>query len=91
MREAASFIATQSRPDSAGALPVIVRHLQSAYRRWSSRRNLLKINELDDHILCDIGLNRDDLRRALDLPFSYDPGLELQRRALRNRATGWRG
>jgi hypothetical protein len=38
-----------------------------------------------------VGVTREDVRWALDLPFAYDPGVELQRRALRNRARGWRG
>ena len=91
MREAASFIASQRRPARTGALPALVHHVQDLFRRWSRRRQLMRINELDDHLLFDIGLDRGDVRWALDLPFSFDPGLELQRRALRNRSRGWRG
>jgi uncharacterized protein YjiS (DUF1127 family) len=91
MREAASFIASQTRSDPAGALPALASFLQSLWRQWNNRRQLRNVTELDDHLLCDIGLTREDVRWALDLPFSYEPGLELQRRALRNRRPGWRG
>jgi hypothetical protein len=37
-----------------------------------------------------MGVTREDVRWALDLPFTHDPGIELQRRALRNRHRGWR-
>ena len=90
MREAASFIANQGRLAPDGALPALFSHVGKAMRNWIGRRKLKQITELDDHLLCDIGVTREDVRWALDLPFSYDPGLELQRRALRNRARGWR-
>lgn len=91
MREAASFIARQAGSGPAGALPALASHVRALVRRWKHRRRLSRIAELDDHLLCDIGLTREDVRWVLDLPFSHDPGLELQRRALRNRAKGWRG
>ena len=90
MREAASFIASQTRFAPAGALPALLNRVAKATRNWIGRRKLRQITELDDHLLCDIGVTREDVRWALELPFSYDPGLELQRRALRNRTRGWR-
>ena len=90
MREAASFIASQTRFVPAGALPALVNFAGKLIRSLIVRRKLKQITELDDHLLCDIGVTREDVRWALDLPFSHDPGLELQRRALRNRAQGWR-
>jgi uncharacterized protein YjiS (DUF1127 family) len=85
MREAASFIASQTRSDPAGALPALASYLGSLWRQWNHRRQLRSISDLDDHLLCDIGVTREDVRWALDLPFSYQPGVELQRQALRNR------
>jgi uncharacterized protein YjiS (DUF1127 family) len=91
MREAASFIASQSRFAPAAVLPALVETVQGAWRAWSNRQKLTSLSEFDDHLLADIGLTRGDVRVALDLPFAHDPSLELQRIALRNRRRGWRG
>ena len=91
MREAASFIAAQSGSASAGLLAAALRSGQAAFRAWAARRKLTNLLDLDDHLLADVGVKREDVKWALDLPFSHDPGLELQRRAMRNRARGWRG
>ncbi len=90
MREAASFIASQKASDPAGLLAAATRMAETALRSWAKRRNLVKLSDLDDHQLADIGITREDLRWALNLPFSHDPGLALQDRALRNRGPGWR-
>jgi uncharacterized protein YjiS (DUF1127 family) len=86
MREAASFIAGQGSRAPAGVLPTLVRDVAGAFRAWTKRRHLKTLSDFDDHMLADIGVTREDVRWALDLPFAYDPGIELQRRALRNRA-----
>ena len=44
------------------------------------RRILRSVHDLDDHILKDIGLSRDEVANALRLPLRYDPIVELQRR-----------
>ena len=90
MREAASFIASRTGSASAGVLGALLQAGRSAVRAWASRRKLANLMDLDDHMLSDVGLTREDVKWALDLPFSHDPGLALQRRALRNRAQGWR-
>ncbi len=90
MREAASFIASQSRSAPAPILPALLDFAHAAWRGWANRRKLASLSEFDDHMLADIGLSRDDVQMALDLPFAQDPSVELQRRALRNRGRGWR-
>ena len=90
MREAASFIASQGDRATAGVLEAILRDVSSALRSWARRRQLKQLTDLDDHLLADIGVTREDVRWALDLPFPHDPGIELQRRALRNRVRRWR-
>jgi len=90
MREAASFIARQTNSAPAGLLTSFLHLVQGALHTWNSRRKLATLSDMDDHLLFDIGLNRDDVRVALDLPFMQDPGVELQRRAARNRSRGWR-
>jgi uncharacterized protein YjiS (DUF1127 family) len=47
---------------------------------WWKRRTLRKLQELDDHLLCDIGLTREELETALRLPLSIDRSWEFSRR-----------
>ena len=47
---------------------------------WWKRRTLRKLRELDDYLLRDIGLTRDEVSAALRLPLSIDPVAELDRR-----------
>jgi uncharacterized protein YjiS (DUF1127 family) len=91
MREAASFIASQAPVASAGALPALGRALRDTIRAISNRGKVRRLSDLDDHLLADLGLCAEDVRWALDLPFSYDPARALQQRALRRRSQGWRG
>lgn len=89
MRNAASFIASQSIPSEAGILLTVLRRAQDVFGAWKGRREVATLTDFDDHLLADIGLTRGDVREALDLPFSYDPGRELQVRASRSRMRGW--
>jgi uncharacterized protein YjiS (DUF1127 family) len=89
MREAASFIARQSFASEPGILSMIVRVAAQAFRSWQNRRRIAALNDFDDHLLADMGLQKDDVRQVLELPFAQDPALELQRLALRNRSRGW--
>jgi uncharacterized protein YjiS (DUF1127 family) len=88
MREAASFIASQSGSSEAGILNTIGHAVREALQTWQKRRQVAALADFDDHMLADIGLTRRDVREALDLPFSFDPGRELQSRASR-RQRGW--
>lgn len=91
MREAAWFIAGQSVSAPAGALATLTRGAAALVKRWRFRAKLARLDDMDDHLLADIGLTRDDVRSLRALPWTDDPGLDLQRRALRNRSRGWRG
>jgi uncharacterized protein YjiS (DUF1127 family) len=90
MREAASFIASQTRSAPASVLSETVHLVTGLFQAWSNRRKVSKLGEFDDHILADLGLTREDVRWALNQPFSYDPSITLQWRALRNHRRGWR-
>ena len=90
MREAANFIARQASSQEAGALPALAGTVHKLYRAWRNRRSLMRVTELDEHLLADIGISREDVKWALDLPIGYDPAAALQERALRNRSRGWR-
>ena len=89
MREAASFIARQSAPDTSGLIADVIKAVQQFARSWHNRRKVMALSDFDDHMLADIGLCREDIRDALNLPFVQDPAIELQRSALRNRSKGW--
>ena len=61
--------------DSAFAFPKLRRMLRS----WQAKRKLRSLQMLDDYMLTDIGLSRDDLRFGLRLPYDIDPIAELMR------------
>ena len=44
---------------------------------WRKRRQLRQLEQLDDHLLMDIGLTRDELIRVQCSPLSMDPVTEL--------------
>ncbi|MGE0210815.1 MAG: DUF1127 domain-containing protein [Parvibaculaceae bacterium] len=77
MREYA--LATALNQDAAHNFATVRR----VFANWLSRRRLRHIDDLDDHILQDIGLNRDDLRAVLRMPLAVDPLQELQRQSRR--------
>ncbi len=90
MRNAASFIASQTEPVADGLLSTVSRFAGQMARSWKRRNDLARLREFDDHQLADIGITREDLSWALALPFSHDPTHALEERALRHRSRGWR-
>ena len=90
MRDAASFIAARSAQAPAGLIANLLHDTRAALRSWNNRRKLAKLADLDDRLLADIGLTREDVSWSLGLPFTIDPAFELQRRALRHHLRGWR-
>ena len=46
---------------------------------WRKRRQLRQLEQLDDHVLMDIGLTRDELIRVQRSSLSIDPVSELLR------------
>jgi uncharacterized protein YjiS (DUF1127 family) len=89
MREAASFIATQTGSSGNGLLGEIATTVYRFVRSWQNRRALTSLVHFDDNMLADIGLTRADIRETLELPFTYDLSRELQYRATRNNHRGW--
>ncbi len=60
--------------------------LRRLMSNWRKRRRLHELQQLDDHILKDIGIDRFDLIEAVNGPLSIDPVCELERRVrLRRR------
>ena len=76
-----------SLPRAAGhPLFALARNL--AARRWNAarRRTVKRLLDLDDRILHDIGVTRDEARHAAGRPLSVDPLDELYRAALSRRS-----
>jgi uncharacterized protein YjiS (DUF1127 family) len=61
--------------DSTFAFP----KLRRLVRSWLAKRSLRRLDHLDDYMLNDIGLTRDDLRYAMRLPYDLDPIDEMTR------------
>lgn len=54
-------------------------------RNWRARRAVSRLDQLDDHLLRDIGVTREELRWAAGLPLSLNAALQLEDRANRRR------
>jgi len=75
MRE---YILTQAQNrERTHAFPTLRRVLNN----WRKRRSLRKLEDLDDHMLMDIGLTRAELIYAQKLPLDIDPIGEIGRQS----------
>ena len=73
MRE---YILTQAQSrEQSHAFPALRRTIGN----WLRRRSLRKLEDLDDHMLMDIGLTRAELIYAQKLPLDIDPIGEIGR------------
>jgi len=59
--------------------------LRRTFRNWVARRAIAKLEEFDDYMLNDIGVQRGDIRWAAGLPLSVNAALALEERSLRQR------
>ena len=66
------------------------RGLKQLAEKVKNRRDAMRLAELDDRMLADIGLNRGDLRDAYAAPLWRDPSDVLARRAAERRGGGRR-
>jgi uncharacterized protein YjiS (DUF1127 family) len=80
------FHQAQAR-DSAFVFP----KLRRLVRSWIAKRKLRRLEHLDDYLLNDIGLTRDDLRAGLRLPYDVDPIDEIARLRDQRMRRGVRG
>ncbi len=85
MREAAAFVAGQHSV-SGGLLSTLTAAVDRFWRSLRSRRQIVHLSELDDHVLNDIGVTRGDIDKVLSQPFMDDPSLALQQIAQSNRS-----
>ncbi len=63
----------------------VVAMLATVWRLVQNRRALMRLDELDDRQLLDLGLSREDVRDAMTSAFFEDTGLHLTQ-AARTRA-----
>jgi len=55
-------------------------------QNWFARRSVAELDRLDDYLLRDIGVTRDDVRWASHLPLTMNAAAELENRASRRRS-----
>ena len=51
------------------------------FRNWKAHRQVVRLQDLDDHILADIGVTREDVAWAANLPLAENAAQLLERRA----------
>jgi uncharacterized protein YjiS (DUF1127 family) len=75
-----------THPRGAGnPLFALARSLADRRRNALHRKTVRRLLDLDDRILHDIGVTRDEARHAARQPLSVDPLLELHRSTLARR------
>lgn len=55
-------------------------------RAWMRRRHYMRLYDLDDHLLDDIGVTRGEVQIAAGLPLSENASVELHRMAYLRRS-----
>ena len=78
---------TVSRAGSLGVADYVSGARQMA-SHWLKRRRLVRLQQLDDRMLNDIGLLREEVNAALGQPLTVDPVHDLNRRARQRRVCG---
>jgi uncharacterized protein YjiS (DUF1127 family) len=64
----------------------LARNLADRRRNATRRRTVKRLLDLDDRILHDIGVTRDEARHAAGQPLTVDPLAELYRTSLTRRS-----
>jgi uncharacterized protein YjiS (DUF1127 family) len=59
--------------------------LSRLFHNWKARRRVAQLETYDDFLLADIGVTRQEIRWAADLPLTVNAGLALEDRAFRRR------
>ena len=69
----------------AAASVSLAGRLQRIARNWRARRNVRNMLELDDRMLADIGVRRDEVAWASQLPLAVNAAIELEAAAWSRR------
>jgi uncharacterized protein YjiS (DUF1127 family) len=59
--------------------------LRRLWRHVKARRRVNRLGDLDDHMLRDIGVTRDEVQWAAGLPLTVNAALALEERAFQRR------
>jgi uncharacterized protein YjiS (DUF1127 family) len=59
--------------------------LRNLWRNIIVKRNVTRLSSLDDHMLKDIGVTRDEVEWAAGLPLTVNAALALEERAFQRR------
>lgn len=59
--------------------------LSGLFRNWRARSKVRALHDLDDRMLADIGVRRDEVIWASYLPLTANAALELEEAAFRRR------
>ncbi len=59
--------------------------LSKLWSNWKARRDIRRLQQLDDHMLCDIGLRRSDIFWASHQPLDVNAALVLEQRGMEQR------
>ncbi len=59
--------------------------VQQFIRHWQARRKVRELQELDDRMLADIGVRRDEVQWASQLPLSVNAAVELEAASFHRR------
>ncbi len=70
---------TASHAPAAGGNGSILETLRARFHNWQIRKNVTQMQNLDDRILSDIGVNHDDVVWATKLPLSVNAAHELNK------------
>lgn len=62
--------------------------LRRMFRNWTARRNIAKLTELDDNLLQDIGVTREDIHWAKGLPLAVNAAIALEELIFRRQRRG---
>lgn len=69
----------------------LVPFLRRVTRNWKAKRRIAALADLDDYMLRDIGVTRDEVQWAAGLPLTLNAALALEERAFRRRRAGRQG
>jgi uncharacterized protein YjiS (DUF1127 family) len=59
--------------------------LRNLWRNIVVKRNVTRLSDLDDHMLKDIGVTREEVEWAASLPLTTNAALALEERAFKRR------
>ncbi len=78
-------ILTLTRPRVASLLAALWTWIKQRHEQRQDRALLQNVTALDDHMLKDIGITRNDVIWASQLPLSQNAAQELEKLSRRNR------